>query len=87
MMAGLTKTRDELTALNKANPEYGIELLEMAMSAYEQHELALSFLKVSIARLVAATAKAQVGDELPTERKQLIEQAIDLAFSKENIRD
>ena len=83
MAAGLTKSRDELIDSWKTDPEVCVDLLDMALQAYEQHELALQFLKVSISRLATAAAKAKIGEHLSAEEEQIVEQAIDLGFSKE----
>ena len=48
MMVGLTKSREEIAAYCEDDPNASFELMDMAIGAYEQHELALDFLRVAL---------------------------------------
>ena len=87
MMVGLTKSRDELIESSKTDPQLSAELLDMAVRAYEQHELALEFLQVAMARLITGAAKAGVGESYTVEQETVVDRAIELAFSKARLQN
>lgn len=85
MMMGLTKSRDELIASCQSDPQLSAELIDTAVRAFEQHQLALEFLQVAMARLVTGAAKAGVGESFTTAQEAVVDRAIDIAFSKERL--
>ena len=82
MTIGLTKSREELVKSCQSDPKLSAELIDMAVRAFEQHQLALQFLQVAMARLVIGTAKAKIDDTFTAEQDAILGKAIDIAFSK-----